>query len=78
MKDITLTARRQKKELCWLAGAFVVANLLNIKAISDYNAPASEIYTSIFYVLIFTVALYAVTVLLRLAGYGIYTLFRKK
>lgn len=78
MKDITLTASRQKKELWWLAAAFVVANLLNIKAIFDYDAPKSEIYTSIFYVLIFTAVLYAVSVILRMAGYGLYSLFRKK
>ena len=73
MKDIVLTARQQKRELWWLLGAFVVANLCNAWAIVEYHAPASEMFTSIFYVLIFTIVLYAFSAGARL----IYHQFRK-
>ena len=77
MKDITLTARRQKIELWWLLGAFVVANLFNLRAVMQYGAPWKEMYTSIFYVIIFALALYVLSVIIRLGVYGIYRLFKK-
>ena len=55
MKDIILTSKRQKCELWYLLGAFVVANLCNVGAIIAYEAPVTELFTSIFYVLCFTV-----------------------
>lgn len=71
MKEITLSTRRQKIELWILLGSFVIANLLNLWAIKSYNASMSEMATSFFYVLTFTVVLYALTVIVRLAIYGI-------
>ena len=78
MKDIVLTARRQKLELFWLLGAFIVANLCNAWAIREYHAPASEMFTSIFYVLIFTAVLYALSVIIRFICAWIKQLFARK
>lgn len=71
MKDIIIDTRRQKRELWYLAGAFIIANLLNIWAIYRFNGSIKEIYTSFFYVLIFTLFIYALSVLVRIAAYGV-------
>ncbi len=78
MKDITLSARRQKTELWYLLGAFIVANLVNLWAINSYGAPMKEVFTSFFYVLTFTLFLYALSVIVRIVIYGIRSLFRNR
>lgn len=77
-KGIILTSKRQKRELWYLLGAFVVANGCNIGAIISYEAPTTELYTSIKYVLYFTAFLYAVSVAVRLVWAIARLLFRKK
>ncbi len=74
MKDIVLTGRRQKKELLYLLGSFVAANLFNLGAILYYGSPMIEMFTSFFYVLVFTLFIYALTLIPRL----LYNLLRKK
>lgn len=76
MKDITITGRRIKIEIGCLIGAFVIANLCNAYAIWSYGASFKEMFTSFFYVLVFALVLYAVSVVLRLLAYGIYMLFK--
>ena len=71
MKDTILTARRKKTEL-------IIANLVNLYSIFTYNTPLTEMITSFFYVLIFSVALYIIWSLLRILFYGITALFKKK
>lgn len=66
MKDIVFTARSQKRELLYLLISFVIAVLLNLGAILYYGAPMSEMFTSFFYVLVFTLFLYALTLIPRL------------
>ena len=66
MKDIVFTARSQKRELLYLLISFVIAVLLNLGAIFYYGAPMSEMFTSFFYVLVFTLFLYALTLIPRL------------
>lgn len=78
MKDIIIDTRRQKKELWWLAGAFVLANLFNLWAIYTYDAPVKEMYTSFFYVLAFTFFLYALSVIIRLIVNGLRQLVSRK
>ena len=48
---------------------------LNIYAITEYNAPWSELLTSMFYVLAFALALYATTAVVRLV---VHLLFRRR
>lgn len=76
MKDITISARRLKTELWILFGSFVVANALNFWSIKTYNASMSEMLTSFFYVLTFTVFLYILTVIIRVIVYGIVKLIK--
>lgn len=78
MKDIVISRRRQRIELWTLAACFVAANIVNICAIHTYDAPVSELYTSIFYVLVFTAVLYAVVLVVRLLIYGISRLIPRK
>ena len=78
MKDTLITARRKKVELCTMTVCFVVSFLLNWYAIAEYNAPYTELYSSIFYVLLFAVALYVAWTFLRLVVYGISRLFVTK
>ena len=78
MKDTILTARRKKTELNTLFLCFIIANLVNLYSIFTYNTPLTEMITSFFYVLIFSVALYIIWSLLRILFYGITALFKKK
>jgi presenilin-like A22 family membrane protease len=66
MKDYTLTAKRQKKELSILLYCFIVAFLLNIAAIIIYKTPWVEVVTQIGYVVVVGVVLYGLLLLFRL------------
>lgn len=77
MKDIIISERRIKTEIYWFIASFIIANLFNAYAIWQYNASAKEMFTSFFYVLVFTLFIYAITVLVRLIVFGIRILFRK-
>lgn len=78
MKDLTITAKRQKRELAYLLAAFMLANAFNVAAIITYASPATELVTSIFYVLTLTVVLYMAWTLARLMVWGIKKLFKPK
>lgn len=58
MKDLAISAKRQKNELIHLLVAFILANVFNVAAIITYASPATELITSMFYVLTLTVVLY--------------------
>ena len=77
MKDITISSKRQKAELIWLAVSFCVAVLLNVFSIILYNTNWSEIYTQILWVLIITCFLYALSVGVRIVLYYIKRLIGK-
>ena len=59
MKDIIITRKRQLRELLILFLCFIIACLLNLYAILTYGGKVSELFTSLGYVLVFTLALYA-------------------
>lgn len=60
MKDITIriSRQRQRHELITFAVCFAAAFLTNVYAIVAYNAPWTELFTSIFFVITFAIALY--------------------
>lgn len=68
MKDINLhiSRRRQRFELISFAVCFIIAFLLNVYAVNKYNAPWTELITSVFYVVTFAVVLYLVWICLRI------------
>ena len=78
MKDLIITAKRQKREWLLLLACFVLAFGCNIYAIIYYNGYWSELYTDIFYVFALTIAFYALLVLARLLVKGIRCLLVKK
>lgn len=78
MKDTVLTARRKKTELITLLICFILANLVNLYSIIVYNTPLEEMITSIFYVLIFSVALYVCWCFVRILFYGVKALLVRK
>ena len=78
MKDTIITARRKKIEIfTWLV-CFVISFLLNWYAIAEFGASYTELYTSIFYVLLFACVLYGVWTLIRLLVFGLLKLFGAK
>lgn len=56
---------------------FIIANLANLYAIIKYNTSLMEMITSIFYIIVFTLALYVCWSLLRILFYGIKRIFIK-
>lgn len=78
MKDTIVTVRRKKIELITLLVCFIISNVIHFYAIVVYHAPFSEMITSIFYIIIFTLALYAFWGILRVLFYGTQMLFKNK
>ena len=80
MKDTVITGSQKKRELLTLLVCFAAAIIANVYAIIKYSSPWSELFSSIFYVLILTVVFYVLWTILRLIYYGIKSLsgvFRK-
>lgn len=77
MKDTILTVRRKKIEIGSFLACFVLANLIHIYAIVKYDASFSEMVTSFFYVLCFSVILYLAWCLIRLLIYAVVSLCLK-
>jgi hypothetical protein len=75
MKDLYISAKRQKSELKWSAACFCIAFLLNVISIIIYRTLWSEIYTQLLWVFIIACGIYAVSVFLRLVFYLIKKLF---
>ena len=63
--------------LCQLA-CFVIANLVNLYAILSHDAPLSEMYTSLGYILVLTAIVYALWTILRIIYYGTKKLILRK
>ncbi len=78
MKDTLITARRKKIEIITLIACFIIACIVNIYSIIKFNTPWSEVFTSLGYILLFSVALYVAWSIIRLAYYLIKNLFIKK
>ncbi|MDR2763836.1 MAG: hypothetical protein LBB90_02270 [Tannerella sp.] len=78
MKDILITVERQKREIRWLCGALIVALLMNVFAILIYRTSWSELWTQLLWVICIGAGLYALSVVVRGAVWGVWRLFRKK
>lgn len=78
MKDTILTARRKKIEIYSFLVCFVIANLLHVYAIVEYGASFMELFTSFFYVLVFSVALYVAWCIVRICFYSLGYLLKRK
>lgn len=65
MKALVITPARMKKELLVLAGAFAIANAINLAAILYYGTPMEELMTMWWVVVPLTVPLYLALALPR-------------
>ena len=70
-----ISSSRIRTELLSLLVCFLIAIGLNVYAIVHYGSPLSELWTSILYVLMATLVLYAIWIVLRLLFFGIARLF---
>jgi hypothetical protein len=77
MKDITISSNRIKKELISLLVCFLISFASNIGAIIYYKSPASEVLTSLLYVLVFTGVLYVVWSVVRILTVLLMKLIKK-
>lgn len=67
MKDIKITAKRQKTELITLLVCIVIAVLFNVYAIIAYDGKWSELFSAAGYTLVFGVLLYLSWTALRIS-----------
>lgn len=65
MKDLIIPGKRVQKEAITFLICFLLGFVANVGAIIFYKTDLSEIFTSLFYVLIFTIVLYIFWSLLR-------------
>lgn len=78
MKDIKISADRQKKELLVFIVCLVVAFILNIVAIVIYKTNWTEVISYIGYVIAIAIVLYILIAVIRGLVQTIRHLFRRK
>ena len=66
MKDIVIKGTSIKRELWVLLGCFIAAYGLNIYSILHWSRPATELYMTIGYVVVFAVGIYVALWIVRL------------
>ncbi|MDX9748156.1 MAG: hypothetical protein RBT57_06610 [Paludibacter sp.] len=70
MKEIRITPKQQKRELRTFLICLLIAFISNVYAIIKYQSPATELYSSLHYVLLFSIFLYVAWALIRfIAGF---------
>ena len=78
MKDIRITAQRQKKELKILMFCFSIAFIINIYSIITFKTDWTESYRYIGYVLVIAAFLYVLLAILRFAFIIIKKAFKQR
>lgn len=78
MKETIITAKRKITELITFLICFIVANLANLYSIISYKTSFIELITSIGYVTVAALILYVIWTAIRLAIYGIRSIFNAK
>ena len=66
MKDITIKGKQIQKELITFLVCFVIGFFANVSAILYYKTKFSEMFTSLLYVLTFSVVLYLFWSIIRI------------
>ena len=78
MKDILITVKRQKRELCWLCAGLAAAFMINVCAIAVFHTEWKELWTQLLWVGCIGVGLYALSAVIRWIGCGIATRLPRK
>ncbi len=76
MKDIVIKWKWIRREILILLSLYVFANFVNIISILIYDTPWSELYTSQFFVLYLVEWFYIISVVIRLAYFGVQRILR--
>lgn len=71
MKDTVISGKNKKRELTIFGTAFIVAFILNIISIIEYNTEWIEIVSSLHYVFLLAIILYIIQGIIRLIIWGI-------
>ncbi|MDO9153835.1 MAG: hypothetical protein Q7U47_09050 [Paludibacter sp.] len=66
MKDITISGKRVIRELITLLVCFVIGTLVNLLAIIIYKSNFGELFSSLHYVLVFSLVIYMLWCFIRL------------
>ena len=77
MKDIVISEKHVRRELCLILVCFVLAFLVNVGAIIAFDRPWSELYSQIGYVLFITAGIYVLLAVVRIIVAVLYRMFRK-
>ncbi|MBB4035287.1 cytochrome b [Dysgonomonas hofstadii] len=79
MKDTVITSKRKRTEIITWLICFFIANLINLYAVIVYdNTLFSELFTSLGYVFVASVAIYLVWTAIRVLFYGLKSAFKTK
>ena len=78
MKDIIVTAKHIKTEILTAIICFILAFIINLGAIIYYKTSYVELITSIGYVIVTAVAIYALWAAIRIGIYALKWLLSKK
>jgi hypothetical protein len=78
MKTITLPLPDWRKECLIALSGFIIANAMNVYAITSFQSPWSEMITSWPWVGAITALIYAIAAFLRIAVWGFRTFFHKQ
>ena len=77
MKDIIIKGNRIVKELKYLLICYIIANLVNVYAIVNYNTEWMELLTWQRFIIFIAVIFYAFTVIIRLIAVALRQLLKK-
>jgi hypothetical protein len=77
VKDTVFTVKQKKRELCILAGCFLLANLFNVLAIALYQTSWRELFTQMPVIILIAVLLYFTSVLVRWLAVGLKALAKR-
>lgn len=78
MKDIIITAKRQKTEIGVFCACIILAILLNVCSIISFGTEWTELWTQSFWMVLITFSLYGLSILLRLLFYGLSRMRKNK
>jgi hypothetical protein len=65
MKDVSISGRRIRTELRWLAIGFALAILFNVYSIVKYKTPLHELITSLHIILLLSLIIYVLLLFFR-------------
>jgi hypothetical protein len=78
MKDIIITQKRIKKEITTFLVCLLVGILANVGAIICYKTSFSELFTSLHYIVAFSVALYLLWSFIRIVAVLVSSFLKKQ